>query len=134
MIGNRTLLRHIVILINNCVLVRRQHVRNVVGRTTWLFRHLISEIVLLVIHGCWQDVWRVVGMCLFRVLLHRRVQCARFLVMLVNALQIRLELVWYRLVDAHFEIPAYEETIKMNGEIRQRSVKDTYLKFCGPLS
>ena len=42
--------------------------------------------------------------------------------MLVNTLQIRLELVWYRLVDAHFEIPTDEETIKVNGEIRLRSV------------
>ena len=87
------------------------------------------------IHGCRQDVRRVVGMCLFCVLLYRGVQCARFLVMLVNALQIRFELVWYRLmVDAHLEVPACEETIKMNCEMRLRSVKDTYLKFCGPLS
>ena len=86
------------------------------------------------IHGCRQDVRRVVGMCLFCVLLHGRVQCARFLVMLVNALQIRFELVWYRLVDAHLEVPTNEVTIKMNGEIRLRSVIDTYLKFCGPLS
>ena len=54
--------------------------------------------------------------------------------MLVNALQIRFELVWYRLMDAHLEVPTNEETIKMNGEMRLQSDKDTYLKFCGPLS
>ena len=135
MVSNRALLRYIVILINNRVLVRRQHVRIVVGRTTRLIRHPISEIILLVIHGCWKDVRRIVGMCLFRILLHRRVHCTCFLVLLVNALQVRLELVWYRLVDAHFEIPTKEEAVKMNGETRLRSAtKDTYLKFYGPLS
>ena len=68
----------------------------------------------------------VVGVGLFRVLLHGGVDCARLLVMLVNALKIRLELVWYRLVDAHLEIPTYED---IDGEIHMRSAKDTYLKF-----
>ena len=100
LLSDRAFLRHIIILVNDRVLVCRENVWGLV-----VCGKLVLEVAHLMVHRGWEHVGRIIRMCFIRILLWRCVNCIlhSLLLLLLDALKIGLELFRY-LVDPHIYV------------------------------
>ena len=126
LVSDRALLCDIVVLVNDGILIRLKHVVivQIVGAASSTGRLFnasqgqlsLDEIAHLMVKCGREDVWSVIGMRFFCLLLQRSVNCGICLLLLLfDSLKIGAELIWDLRVHANVQVPTMKSGWSMSG-------------------